>query len=373
VAVYGLLLQDLVGAPAPNGAFWSIAVEAELYFLLPLMLLVRRRAGAVAVLAAVTAPVLAIGLLHPGISTVDRLTWLTPQLAPLFAMGLVAAGVVAADDRVRRLPWHWLAACAAAPVVLLVAFQGTVWTVRHYFWVDLAAGPAIAMFLAAVATRQPAPLARLLATRPVLGLGVFSYSLYLVHVPIVLVIGRKVAEPYVPPGLPAFWVTLALAVPVTLAVAWLFAAFFEIPFQRYRGWSALRAAAWSAWAGGCTRSARFAGTPDIWQGDRYGQAESRRVGRGLRARLADRRYGRAGRPVHARRGVPAGPVQEAGDRTAGHRPDVGARARGPGRAVHHDLAGHRRRRGHRRGAGGGPVPGTGRARVPRPLGDPVRG
>ena len=42
VAVYGFLVQDLFGSPSPNGAFWSIAIEAQLYLLFPLLLLVRR-------------------------------------------------------------------------------------------------------------------------------------------------------------------------------------------------------------------------------------------------------------------------------------------------------------------------------------------
>src|SRR5262249_26058660 len=131
--VYGLLLQDNVTAPVPNGAFWSIAVEAELYLIFPLLLLIRRRAGAATVLAAaVTVPVVAIALLPPGVPTVDRLTGLTPHFAPLFAVGMLAAGIVAAGDRIRRLPWHRLAVLAAAPVVLLMIINGSVWTVHHY-------------------------------------------------------------------------------------------------------------------------------------------------------------------------------------------------------------------------------------------------
>jgi peptidoglycan/LPS O-acetylase OafA/YrhL len=243
VAVYGLLLQDIIVAPTPNGAFWSIAVEAELYVVFPLLLLIRRRAGAAVLLAAVTVPVVAIGLLTPTGSPVNKLSGLTVQLAPLFVMGMLAAGIIAAGDRVRRLPWHWLAALAGAPLILLMVGKGTVWTVNHYFWLDLAIGPAFGLLLAAVTTRRPAPLVWLLATRPVRRLGTFSYSLYLIQVPIVVPISRRLAPHYVAPGLPGFWFTLALAVPITLLTAWLFAAVFEIPFQRYRSWAPLRAAA----------------------------------------------------------------------------------------------------------------------------------
>ncbi|HEY2669891.1 MAG TPA: acyltransferase [Rugosimonospora sp.] len=246
--VYGLLLQDILKAPLPNGAFWSIGVEAGLYLVFALLLLIRRRGGAMVLLAAVTVPVVAIGLLHPTGSPVNQLTGLTPLFTPIFALGMVGAGIVAAGERTRRLPWHWLAVVAAVPVLLLMVLGGSVWTVNNYYWIDLAVGPAIALLLAAVATRRPAPLVWLLATPPVRSLGRFSYSLYLIHLPIVVVVSRDLAGPHVAPGLPAFWVTLGAALPISLVTAWAFSRVFELPFQRYRSWVPLWAAAKAGWA-----------------------------------------------------------------------------------------------------------------------------
>src|SRR3954467_12743535 len=63
VVVNGLLVQNLVGAATPNRAFWSMAVEAQLYVMFPLLLLMVRRWGAAAMVAAVTLVVVTVGIL----------------------------------------------------------------------------------------------------------------------------------------------------------------------------------------------------------------------------------------------------------------------------------------------------------------------
>jgi peptidoglycan/LPS O-acetylase OafA/YrhL len=236
VMVNGLLLQDVFGAPSPNRAFWSIAIEAQLYLVFPLLLLVVRRVNAIAMLGAVAAVVVAIGLLGPA----TLLNQYTPDLAVLFAMGVAAAVVITPGTRARTWPWPWLALAAAVPVVALIAWRGSVFTIGHFFWVDMALGPGIAGLLAALATGRPRWLVRLLDTRPLRSLGSFSYSLYLTHAPIVIAIYYGLVAGRVRQGVPAFLVTLALAVPVTVVFARLFAAVFEIPFQRHRGWPAIR-------------------------------------------------------------------------------------------------------------------------------------
>ncbi|MFE3264952.1 MULTISPECIES: acyltransferase family protein [unclassified Streptomyces] len=255
VLVYGLVAQDMITAPTPNGAFWSIGVEAELYLVFPLLLLIRRRLGAVVLLAGVTLLVVAHGLTANGGTPVEGLNGLTPNLAPVFVAGLVGAGVVVASERVRRLPWHWAAALAALPVLALIVVKGPVWTVDHYFWVDLAVVPAMTLLLVAVSTGRPDVLTRLLSTRPVRALGDFSYSLYLVHLPIVMVVVREVAPHVVSAGLPTFWFTLLLGVPASVLGAWLFSEVFEMPFKRNRSWKSLLAEGRSR-ASGLRRSPR---------------------------------------------------------------------------------------------------------------------
>jgi peptidoglycan/LPS O-acetylase OafA/YrhL len=240
VVVYGLLLQDVISAPPPNPTFWTIAVEAQLYLVLPVLLLLIRRAGVAAMVGTVLVLVLGIGLLAPHVPLVNGLMRITPQFAVGFAFGLAAAGVLRAGAP--RLPWHWLATGAALPALVLIIIKGPVWTVEHYFWIDLAVVPAIALLLAGLATGHPAAAVGLLDTRPVRALGSFSYSLYLTHAPIVAAVARRLVRPHTGPGLTCFLLTLAIAVPATLIAARLFASVFELPFQRHKSWPALRTA-----------------------------------------------------------------------------------------------------------------------------------
>ncbi len=116
IAVNGLLVQNLVSAPSPNRSFWSIAVEAQLYVLFPLMLLLFRRRGALMLLSVVTLVVASLGLLAADSPRIDVFVIQSPpDLAALFAAGIVAAGIVMASEQRRSWPWAWISAAAFTP------------------------------------------------------------------------------------------------------------------------------------------------------------------------------------------------------------------------------------------------------------------
>ena len=235
VIVYGLLVQNIVGAHSPNGSFWSMAVEAQLYLLFPLLVLTVRRWSAIAMLATVTLVVAAVGVVGPHVAHMETFVIHSPpDLAALFGVGILTAGIVAAGGPRKSWPWPWLALAALAPVLATIWWQGSVWTLDHLFWVDLALGPAIACLLAGLATGRPARLLRVLDARPIRELGLSSYSLYLTHAPILVVVYEKLVAGRVAQGVPAFLVTLALALPLTIAFARVFASVFEIPFLNHR-------------------------------------------------------------------------------------------------------------------------------------------
>jgi peptidoglycan/LPS O-acetylase OafA/YrhL len=235
VFVNGLLVQNLFAAPSPNRSFWSMAVEAQLYVLFPLLLLIVRRWGVMTMVVGVTLVVAAVGILGPLIRRVDAFEIQSPpDLAALFAIGVASAGLVGASRARRSWPWAWLALAAAAPVLAVIWWQGSVWTLDHLFWADLALGPAVACLLASLATGHAAPLLRLLEARPIRHLGRSSYSLYLTHAPIVVVVYETIVAGRVRHGAPAFVVALALVLPLTILFARLFASIFETPFWHQR-------------------------------------------------------------------------------------------------------------------------------------------
>lgn len=243
VVAYGLLVQDVAPGGSPNRAFWSIAIEAQLYVLLPLLLLLIRRWSATAMVAVVAGIVVTVGLLGPHVPLMnDALIKFTPDLAVLFALGVLASAIRTASDRTRSRPWAWYALAASAPVAALIAVKGATWSNINVFWVDLAWSPAIACFLAALATSRPRLVVRLLDTGPLRSLGSFSYSLYLTHAPIVIAVSYGLVLGRVAPGTPTFLVLTVILLPTTVCFARLFAAVFELPFQRHRGWAALRRA-----------------------------------------------------------------------------------------------------------------------------------
>jgi peptidoglycan/LPS O-acetylase OafA/YrhL len=199
-----------------------------------LLLMIRRR-GALAMVATVTLVVAAVGIVGPHVDRLDTfVTESAPELAALFAVGIVSAGVVVAGSR-RSWPWPWLALGAAAPVFATIAWQGSAWAFDRLFWVDLALAPAIACLLIGLATGRPAPFLRLLDSRPIHGLGSSSYSLYLTHAPIIAIVYELIVARLLHPGTAAFFVSLAIVLPLTIAFARAFASVFEHGyFQRRR-------------------------------------------------------------------------------------------------------------------------------------------
>jgi peptidoglycan/LPS O-acetylase OafA/YrhL len=113
--------------------------------------------------------------------------------------------------------------------------------VAAYFWVDLLFGFAAACLLCALCAGGAAWVRRPLQSRAGLKLGLFSYSIYLMHAPVVGVLDVYVVRPLALPPVAHFAALVAIGLPAVLAVCWGFHLLFEAPFLRHRDLRSLRA------------------------------------------------------------------------------------------------------------------------------------
>jgi peptidoglycan/LPS O-acetylase OafA/YrhL len=219
-----------------NGPLWSVATEWQIYFLFALLFLpLWRRAGnTVALLLAWLMGLLPFFLLPRD----DNFFWASPWFMGSFMFGVWGAAIgfdPAWQDSWlrRRAPWGVFSALCFALIVFLVG------TGRSETWplplVDSIVS-LFAFFLINACTqvttspeRRSSLLVRVLGSRALVYLGGFSYSLYLVQHP-VLRLAEKVVAKLTKSVDANIQIHLLAVVPVTIAVAWLFAEFFERPF-----------------------------------------------------------------------------------------------------------------------------------------------
>jgi peptidoglycan/LPS O-acetylase OafA/YrhL len=112
--------------------------------------------------------------------------------------------------------------------------------VDHYFWIDLAFGTAVACLMTALYAGAAAPVRRLLSSGIALRIGLFSYSIYLLHGPLVSLLDQHLVAPLHVGALARFGLLLAVGIPAILVVCYLFHRCFEAPFLHRRDAGALR-------------------------------------------------------------------------------------------------------------------------------------
>lgn len=227
-----LLLQDVVEPTQINYVFWSIAVEVHLYLLFPALVWSWRRFGAMRTTAAACAVVYGVILL------LEAADW--REVPPAF-VGLCAYflfGMAAADRFVRMrsdggdgLPWSRISLALTASVVILCAAWGREVAESHFAILDtLCALATVGLLLAAGRPGAGQRLRRALGSARLVWLGTFSYSLYLMHAPILHLVWTTTIDPWFAADGAQFLALLLLGVPAGVAGAWLFFLAFERPF-----------------------------------------------------------------------------------------------------------------------------------------------
>jgi peptidoglycan/LPS O-acetylase OafA/YrhL len=206
-----------------NGPMWSIALECQIYVVFALLLIpVWKRFGPWAQLAVA----LVIGL-APHFIFHGRLDYTIWWLLGLFAMGVVAAHLTARSPL--RAPYWRLVALLAAAIAFVAVLRTGDATPDSGLWpADLIVGVAIALMFATSDGDRLTWTARFLSLRPVVIVGTFSYSLYLIHGPLVAV--TAAALQHVNAGIALSAATYGALIVIVLAAAYGFFLIAERPF-----------------------------------------------------------------------------------------------------------------------------------------------
>lgn len=208
-----------------DGPLWSVAVEWQIYFLMPLVLLpLFRRISPWIVVPALTVLLL-------GASLLGFAPWAHPWLVGLFAAGMFAAQLTTRATLPRgTVRWLTAAAIVAAGLLLVLSpfTQDKVW------FNEIIAGGGFMALLVVLGRRTSrgagVGLFAVFESRPLRFAGLVSYSVYLLHSPL-LALGNLLLLPL---GLPLglhYAVMMLLVVPVTLALCWGFFLLVERHFQ----------------------------------------------------------------------------------------------------------------------------------------------
>jgi peptidoglycan/LPS O-acetylase OafA/YrhL len=228
-----LLLQDLFGTGHINYVFWSIAVEWQIYFLMPLIVLVWRRFGPATAVTGALAFGYAIMLLFAH----TRVARMNTHFVGMFTLGMLAAYAARSPDpdmvRLReRFPWRTLALVAAAATAVMAGGWGIEACESRLPYLDLPVGLLATSLLVLASRPLPSRVGRFFSFRPLVFIGTFSYSLYLIHAPLLQILWQFLLRPaHVSDGF-AFCFLMTVGLLVVLVCAYGFHLVFEAPFMR---------------------------------------------------------------------------------------------------------------------------------------------
>lgn len=230
--VHALLLQDLIPVANVTFPFWSIAVEWHVYLLLPAIALLRRYSSwPVAVGLAAT-----IGALGMGVAALitDEVARLHPEYYLLFAIAAGACVLVSKSPAwTTKIPWLGIAVGLAANFLGIVSIQGPSWAYRHQPAPDLLVGLSVLSLLISMGLEPGTVAARLFSWRPLVFVGAFAYSIYLVHSQLLRASWVTVIEPMAISPVAQATRGFGVVVPALIGASWIFYCVAERPFVRY--------------------------------------------------------------------------------------------------------------------------------------------
>jgi peptidoglycan/LPS O-acetylase OafA/YrhL len=212
---------------------WTIAIEFQIYFLFALLLLpVWKRFGCVATLAVAGALTVVPWAAGRGFAR--------PWLVVLFVFGMIVASTIAAGRTPRPTRWRFAAAASILAVPAVVALTSRLSSINlavclQHLTVGIAAATGLVLLADGGNSGMVVAGARSFLSLPRLRfLGKISFSLYLVHYPLVAVVTITVLRPMHLNVAATFAALLAIVVPLSVGAAIGFHALVERRFVNHR-------------------------------------------------------------------------------------------------------------------------------------------
>ena len=240
VVTHLLLIHDLFPDSVfkINGSFWSISVEWRIYFLFPVLLILWNYLGGIKTtsIAVVSSLLLYFVLLKtPGFNSSP----IGPSIhyIGLFSMGMLAATIVFNHGKFPpffKNPNVWLSTVIASLLIAFSGYREIYLAGRFWLLYDVAFGLACMSFLVFVLAFEETWLRKFLNLRCLAFLGFFSYSLYLIHAPILQIIIQYLITPLsLNPDMKMMFL-LVVASPVAIVISYGFFLIAEKPFMSQR-------------------------------------------------------------------------------------------------------------------------------------------
>lgn len=245
-----LLVQDVLISTCHkiNHVFWSISVEWRIYFAFPLLLLLWRTTGPVRTVAvvAITSLVLLGALhyahiLHPNIN--DTPNGLVPHYLLLFTLGMLGADIALVRKQLfSTITLNQLYAGVAFTSFLLfgASVLSEINVIISWQLLDVIVGMWSVGVLLVCNKIQTAEgtfstlLKSAVNWKPLVFVGTFGYSLYLIHAPILQLLSQYVVIPlHLNPFLSFVFLSL-VGLPIILLVAYGFFLACEKPFMVHK-------------------------------------------------------------------------------------------------------------------------------------------
>ena len=224
-----------------TGAFWSLGLEAQFYVVFPFVIFAYRRGKLVVpvlmVAISILYRVIAIRILAGSnfdVQMVASIFFLGRWMQ--FAAGMIAAWVVAAHWRqgLRFGAWHGTLLFVSALGLYLAATASPLPGLFPALPVrDVAFSVAFCLGIISVCASRT-PLRLLFENRIAAGLGLFSYSVFLLHQPTAWYLSEMFKKKLHVSGLTDFFLLMTVGVLVVCGISYVFFLFIEKPFMNIR-------------------------------------------------------------------------------------------------------------------------------------------